>query len=265
LAPSPTTAVIFATFFAVTALGIGVGLHRYFTHRAFEATRPVQWALAIFGSWAIQGPITRWVADHRRHHRFTDSPLDPHSPYWDRGQPIRSPLIGLLHAHVLWMLTGHLSDERIYAGDVERDAVAGWCSRHYWALCASSLVAPALVGFAVAGPHEGLCALMWAGCLRVTVLHHITWSVNSFGHMFGTKVAGSRDESRDNLALAVLLMGEGLHSYHHRFPAAAVNAPQFLDFNGLVIRLLEGLGLIWGLKWGRGHPNQAAPDEPGGR
>lgn len=248
LAPTSVSFAVFLAFFALEAVGIGIGLHRFFTHRAFRTGPVVRGVLAVLGSWAMQGPIDRWVADHRRHHRFTDAPEDPHSPYWAHGRRISSRLRGLAHAHFTWMLTGLVSDPRRYAADILRDPIARWCSDHYWWLCASSLLAPALVGYALGGASEAARCFVWAGCFRVALLHHITWSVNSFGHMFGTKAPGSDDESRDNVLFALLLFGEGLHSYHHLHPSAAVNRPTHLDLNGAILALLERRGLVWGLK-----------------
>lgn len=232
--------------FFLTALGIGVGLHRHFTHGAFKTSNVIRGVLAVFGGWALQGPIDRWVADHRRHHRFTDEPYDPHSPYWDGNRKIESRLAGLIHAHIGWMLTGLVSDEERYAPDIRACKITAWCSSHYWLLAATSLLLPSAIGYLVEG--EVLSYFLLAGCARVALLHQITWSVNSFGHMSGSKVTGSNDESRDNLVLAVLLLGEGLHSFHHRYPSAAVNRPLWLDFGGGAITFMERLGIVWGVK-----------------
>jgi stearoyl-CoA desaturase (delta-9 desaturase) len=119
-----------------------------------------------------------------------------------------------------------------------------WCSDNYWLLAASGLVIPATVGFAFGGKDEALMCFLWAGCMRVALLHQITWSVNSFGHMIGSKVIGSRDEARDNRLLAILLIGEGLHSFHHKNPLAAVNEPAGIDASGQVLKLLAKLGAV---------------------
>lgn len=248
LAPTSATGWVFAAFFTAEAIGIGIGLHRYFTHHAFDTGPVVKAVLAVFGSWAMQGPIDRWVADHRRHHRFTDKPSDPHSPYWVDGWPVVTRAGGLWHAHFGWMLTGFVSDKRLYARDILADPIARWCSRHYWWLCAASLLLPALVGQAAGGGSEALRCLLWAGCVRVSLLHQTTWAINSFGHMFGKKVPGAVGEGRDNVLFAILLFGEGLHAYHHRHPSAAVNLPAQLDLNGQILRLMARLGLVWDLK-----------------
>lgn len=242
--PSIATAAVFLAFFFLNALGLSLGMHRYFTHRAF---RPKPWlaaALAIAASWAFQGPIGRWVADHRRHHRFSDSQFDPHSPYWTDKAPTGGRLSGWLHAHILWMLTGKPSCERRYASDVHSSKLENWCSANYWLLAASGLAAPAAVGFLIGGDREAVLCFLWAGCFRVSLLHQLTWSINSFGHMFGTKVEGSKDESRDNRILAVLLVGEGLHSYHHRYPLSAVNQPAQLDASGAVLKFLAKVDAV---------------------
>jgi stearoyl-CoA desaturase (Delta-9 desaturase) len=250
-APTPTTWAVFIVMFLSTGVGIGVGLHRFFTHRAFQTSRIGRAVLGVFGTWAFQGPIARWVADHRRHHRYSDAPGDPHSPYWNGAIRWHSRWTGLLHSHLLWMLTGDVSDEAKYASDIRRDPVANWLSRRYWSVAVSSFFVAGAAGYVFGGAEEAVRSLGWAGGLRVSILHQITWAVNSIGHMFGDKVAGARDESRDNPALAILLLGEGLHSYHHRYPRAAVNRPSWLDPNGLLILALERCRVIWSVRRGQ--------------
>lgn len=244
VAPTLTTLAVFLVFFFVNALGISIGLHRYFTHRAY---RPKPWfavVLAVAGSWAFQGPIARWVADHRRHHRFSDQQFDPHSPYWTDRAETGGRAAGWAHAHLLWMVTGRPSCEARYAKDVRANRLEAWSSDNYWLLAASGLALPAAIGFLIGGAPEAIMCFLWAGCLRVSLLHQITWSVNSFGHMFGTKVDGSRDQSRDNKLLAVMLIGEGLHSYHHKFPLAAINEPAALDASGWTLKMLAKAGVV---------------------
>lgn len=242
--PSVITAAVFVVFFLINAFGISIGLHRYFTHRSF---RPAPWfavCLAVAGSWAFQGPIGRWVADHRRHHRFSDSQFDPHSPYWTDESQTGGKAAGWLHAHFLWMLTGKPSCEKRYAKDIHANSIEAWFSNAYWLVAASGLIAPAAVGYLFGGAREALSCFLWAGCVRVSLLHQITWSVNSFGHMIGDKVDGSRDESRDNRLLAILLIGEGLHSYHHRYPLSAINEPIGFDASGATLKFLSKLGVV---------------------
>lgn len=242
--PTWFTLVAFYVVFSMTLIGMGIGLHRYFTHDAFRTTRAVRAILAVWGCWAFQGPIDRWVADHRRHHRLADQPFDPHSPYWIQEARIRGRVRGLLHAHCLWLFANHVSSRRQYAPDIQIDPVAAWCSRHYLLIAMTSILTPGLFGALAGGlPEAGRCVL-WAGCVRVIVLHQLTWSVNSFGHMFGPKSPHARTEARDNMILAALVLGEGLHHYHHEHPRAAVNEPRALDLGGRIILMLEKWGAI---------------------
>ena len=247
-APTATTISIFLIFFFLNIIGLIVGLHRYFTHRAFETNSLFRLLLGIWGSWAMQGPIDRWVADHRRHHRYSDQPFDVHSPYWKNQEKISSGLMRFAHAHVLWMFTGLPTDKSKYAKDTISDPISGECSRRYWPLCASSLLLPALIGFGIGGQDEAIRSFFWAGCFRVSLLHQLTWSVNSFGHLYGGKTEGSRDEARDNMVLTLLVFGEGLHSYHHVHQSTALNRPASLDLAGQFIKLLERLHIVWNVK-----------------
>lgn len=244
-APTSGTLAIFAVFFVLNGFGITLGLHRYFTHRAFETSPTVAATLAVVGTWAFQGPIARWVADHRRHHRYSDRQFDPHSPYWNDNGPIASRAQGFFHAHLLWMFVGLRSSEARYASDIERSKIGAWASRHYWLLAASGVAAPAVIGLLVGGVSEMVACGLWAGFARVSLLHQLTWSVNSFGHLVGTKQVGGNDQAHDNPVLALLILGEGLHGFHHRFPSAAVKRPLRYDATGGLVLLLERLGVVW--------------------
>ena len=247
-APTAVTLALFGLFFIAQTVGVGIGLHRYFTHAAFETGPVLRTILAVLGSGSFQGPIDRWVADHRRHHRYTDQPLDPHSPHWIAGRRPGSRLLGLLHAHVTWMFWCPLSDPRRYARDILRDPISAWCSRHYWLLSALSVLAPALLGYLAGGRAEAVRGLLWAGFFRVALIHQITWSINSIAHSFGRKPEGAQDESRDITLFAFLIVGEGFHAFHHRHPSAAINQPERLDFGGYLIKAMERAGLAWNLK-----------------
>lgn len=240
--------ILLVVFFLAGGIGVGIGLHRYFTHHAFETGSLGRAALGVLGSWAWQGPIEQWVADHRRHHRFADTPLDPHSPHWIEEAPPPNRFRGLLHAHWGWMITGDVSDPKRYAADISNDSISKTCSRSYWPLALSTILLPWAIGVGVGGHQEGISCLVWAGCVRVAAIQHFTWAIASFGHSFGTKVPESKDESRNSVALAILLFGEGLHSYHHAYPSSGVNQPQALDLNGRMLIFAERNGWIRGLK-----------------
>jgi stearoyl-CoA desaturase (delta-9 desaturase) len=248
LRPTTVTVVVLTVFFFATVSGVMVGLHRYFTHAAFKTNRAIRLVLGVLGSWAMQGPLAVWVGDHRRHHKFTDRPGDPHSPYWHGERQFHSRVVGLIHAHVLWMLRPGVTNLKRYAPDVFRDPMTRWLSRNYLLVAGTSLALPALIGLAAGGRDEAIRCLLWAGCFRVTALQQFTWAVNSYGHMFGAHEPGSRDQSRDNGWTLPILGGEGLHNYHHRYPFAAVNAPIYLDPLGMLLTVAERLGLVWDLK-----------------
>ena len=248
LAPTASTFLVFFIFFPLTVMGLITGLHRYFTHRSFETGQVFRLVLGICGSWTMQGPISRWVADHRRHHRFSDQAFDVHSPYWRNQQRISSRFMGFVHAHFLWMFVGLPTSREKYAQDIVNDPISRGCSEHYWSLCASSLLLPGLVGYVLGGQDEAIRSLIWAGCVRVSLIQQFAWSVNSIGHMYGSKADGSKDEARDNMFLTLLVFGEGLHSYHHVHQSTTMNKPSYLDLTGQFINLLEKLGVIWNVK-----------------
>lgn len=242
-----STLWMFLGLFLLNGFGVCIGLHRFFTHHAFETSKIFSYVLAILGTASFQGPINRWVADHRRHHRYSDQPWDLHSPYWraDRALPM---IEGLWHAHLGWMLLGHISSLKRYAPEIGPATVGGWASRHYFSICLLGLVLPALIGLALGGPEESVRCFLWAGCFRVSALHQATWCVNSVCHRFGKRLDGAKDESRDNLLFTYLILGEGLHSTHHRYPTAGVKGPAWKDWSGAVLLVLERLGVVWSLR-----------------
>lgn len=246
---SMTAWILFAVFFFATAFGITIGLHRHFTHRSFKTNRWIRLALAALGTSAFQGPIDRWVADHRRHHRFTDEGFDPHSPHCDLSGPL-SRGRGFVHAHFTWMLAGLVSDEKRYASDIRSNEMMAWMSRRYWPVAIGFALLPAAAGWVIGGIGEVLPCLLLAGCVRVSLLHQLTWSVNSLGHTVGSRPDGARDQARDNIPLAILIVGEGLHGYHHKNPAAAICEPKWADVSGALIRLLEKAGWVWDVRYG---------------
>lgn len=241
------TLAVSLLFLILNSIGIELGLHRYFTHKAFKAGSPIRVILGVLGSWAFQGPIIRWVADHRRHHRFSDSPNDTHSPFWIRDAPA-GKLRGLLWAHLIWMLKGDVSDPHRYAADLLLDPISVKLSRCYWVIAVAGLLIPALIGYALNGIDEFVRCFLWAGCVRVFLLHQFTWSINSIGHTIGTRVSGSKDQSRDNRILAVLTLGAGLHSYHHKHPATAINRPIKWDSIGILVIFLKSISVIWNVR-----------------
>jgi stearoyl-CoA desaturase (Delta-9 desaturase) len=239
----------FLLLYLLTGLGVTVGFHRLLTHRAFKSGRVIRGALAILGSAAIEGPVVAWVADHRKHHRFSDQAGDPHSPHIDHGHGWSGAVHGLLHAHVGWLFlhTDRGSRTR-YAPDLLADPVVRWVDRTFvvWAL--GGLAAAFGLGWLFGGTlHDGLTGLLWGGAVRILVLHHVTYSINSLCHFFGRRRFNTGDESRNLAWLAPLSLGEAWHNNHHAFPTSAEHGLRRSEFDpsGLVIRGLERVGLVW--------------------
>ncbi len=238
---------IMAGMYVITALGITVGFHRLLTHRSFQTSKPLEYAFAVLGTMAVQGPVNSWVADHRKHHAHTDRPGDPHSPHVGHGGGVRGVLAGLWHAHTGWLLREQgRADWKRYARELDEDAGMRFLSRHFVWFVGLSLVLPALIGFAVTGTALGaLTGLLWGGLVRVFLVHHVTWSINSICHFHGTRRFEVDDESRNVFWLALPSLGEAWHHNHHAFPRSARHGLKRweLDPSAAVITALERLGL----------------------
>ncbi len=208
-------------FYYISGLGVAVGLHRYFTHGAFKAKRGFKVALAIAGSLAIEKPVITWVADHRRHHKFSDKEGDPHSP-WRFGTDAKALAKGLAYAHIGWMFDGDVTSEEKFCPDWLADSDVVKVSRWFPALVSVSILAPALIGGLWSMSWQGaVTAFFWATLVRIAFLHHITWSINSICHTFGKKEFEVRDKSRNVSWLAILSFGESWHNLHHADPTCA--------------------------------------------
>jgi stearoyl-CoA desaturase (delta-9 desaturase) len=237
--------------YVVSGLGITVGFHRYFTHGSFKASRSLKIALAVAGSLAIEGPVVRWVADHRRHHAFSDREGDPHSP-WRYGETLGALTKGLLHAHVGWMFEKDQTNPRRYAPDLLADPDLAAVSRAFPALVATSMLLPAAVGGLVSMSWQGaLTALFWGSLVRVSLLHHVTWSINSICHTIGGTPFRSRDRSGNVWWLAVASFGESWHNLHHADPTSARHGvlPGQVDISARVIQGFERLGWASDVRW----------------
>jgi stearoyl-CoA desaturase (delta-9 desaturase) len=240
---------VFLIMYVTTALGITVGFHRLFTHRAFKAKPAVRGVLAVLGSAAIEGPVISWVADHRKHHAFSDKPGDPHSPHVDHGSGWRGAIKGLTHAHVGWLFLHTNRGRRTrYAPDLIADPVVSAVDRLFVACVTGGLLASFALGWLFGGTlRDGFTGLLWGGAVRVLVLHHATYSINSLCHFFGRRRFATKDESRNLLWLAPLTMGEAWHNNHHAFPTSAAHGLRRweIDPSAWVISALEKLGLAW--------------------
>ncbi|MEJ7797831.1 MAG: fatty acid desaturase [Solirubrobacteraceae bacterium] len=236
---------IMVFMYCFTGLGITVGYHRMLTHKAFQASKPVEYFWAIAGSMAIQGPAIAWVADHRKHHAHTDEEGDPHSPHVGQG----SGLKGLWFAHVGWLTRTQGSAEfRKYAADLCDDKGMRWISRNFLAFVGLSLLIPFLLGFVLHGFSitGGLWTLLWAGFVRIFFLHHATWSINSVCHFFGRRRFDLEDRSTNVAWLAIPTFGESWHHNHHAFPRSAVQGLKRseIDISAAVINMMERLKLV---------------------
>jgi stearoyl-CoA desaturase (delta-9 desaturase) len=246
---APSDVLVFAIVYVLTGLGVTVGFHRLLTHRSFKAGPAVRGVLAILGSAAIEGPAISWVADHRKHHAFSDRLGDPHSPHVDHGVGWTGALRGLLHAHIGWLFRHDQRGSRArYAPDLLADPTIRFVDRTFvvWAL--AGLAAAFGLGVAIGGSlRAGLTGLLWGGAVRIFVLHHATYSINSICHVFGRQRYRTSDESRNVFWLALFSFGESWHNNHHAFPTSARHGlgRWQLDLSALVIRGLEACGLAW--------------------
>ena len=250
-----TDLILAAIFYVIAAGGITVGFHRHFTHGSFKAPEWVSVALAIAGSTAIEGSLDQWVADHRRHHARSDEEGDPHSP-WRFGTTKRAVAKGLVFAHVGWLFDGEQTSIARYAPDIAADRDLAWISRRFPWIVTASLLLPAVLGGLITWSWLGaLTAFFWAGLVRVSLVHHITWSINSICHVFGKRPFTTRDNSTNVAWLALPSFGESWHSLHHAEPTAARHGVLRgqLDLSAELIRLMEKLRLATDVRW----PNPA--------
>jgi stearoyl-CoA desaturase (delta-9 desaturase) len=240
---------VFGIMYVLTGLGVTVGFHRYLTHRSFATSRPVRATLGILGSAAIEGPVISWVADHRKHHAFSDREGDPHSPHVDHGGGWSGAVKGLLHAHVGWLfIHTHRGAKQRYAPDLLKDPVIRFVDRTFLVWAVGGLGAAFCLGYAIGGNLKaGLTGLLWGGGVRMLVVHHVTYSINSLCHFFGGRNFATPDQSRNLLWLALPTFGESWHNNHHAFPTSAAHGlrKHEIDVSALVIRGMERVGLVW--------------------
>jgi stearoyl-CoA desaturase (delta-9 desaturase) len=239
---------IFAVMYLLVGFGVTVGFHRLLTHRAFEAPAAVRGTLAALGSMSIQGAAIHWVADHRKHHTFTDEEGDPHSPHTHDAHGWRGMLTGLWHSHTGWLFDrSRRTEVRRFAPDLLKDPVIRFVDRWFLGWVALGLAIPFAAGLVLSGWEltAALSALLWGGFVRIFLLHHATWSVNSICHMYGSQPFELEDESRNNVAVALVTLGEGWHHNHHAFPTSARHGLRRLQFDPtyVFIRALEAVGL----------------------
>jgi len=246
-----TDVAIAVAFFYLSGMGVTTGFHRYFTHGSFKAKRPLRIALAIAGSMALQGPVLVWVADHRRHHAFSDREGDPHSP-WLFGTGPGAIAKGFWHAHTGWLFDRDETNADRFAPDLVRDPTLRRIDGLFWLWTVISLVAPAVLGGLLTWSWWGaLTAFFWGSLVRVAFLHHVTWSINSICHMVGERPFAARDRSANVWPLAILSFGESWHNLHHADPTSARHGVRRgqLDTTARLIWIFEKLGWAYDVRW----------------
>jgi stearoyl-CoA desaturase (Delta-9 desaturase) len=241
---------LLVVLYVLTAVGITVGFHRLFTHRSFETNVVVQFILAALGSMALQGSLFKWVALHRLHHQYSDSADDPHSPH-HFGRAGLGFVRGFWHAHIGWFFEPDPPDLAGYVKDLSRSRSLRVADALFLAWAALGLAVPAVLGGLLTHTWAGVwTGLIWGGLVRLFLVHHVTWSVNSACHLWGSQPFGSHDRSRNNFVFGVLAMGEGWHNSHHAFPSSARHGLQWwqVDVSYWIIRALALVGLTWNVK-----------------
>jgi stearoyl-CoA desaturase (delta-9 desaturase) len=236
--------------YLLTALGITAGFHRLFVHRSFETYMPVKVVFAVLGSMAVQGDLITWVGVHRRHHQHSDTPDDPHTPH-HHGPGLLGWLKGYWHAHIGWFFDPTPADLERYVKDLRQSPTLRGVSGLFPLWVALGLVFPAVLGGVISGSWTGAWSgLVWGGLVRVFLVHHVTWSVNSACHLWGLRPYASDDLSRDNVVFGILALGEGWHNTHHAFPTSARHGLGWWqpDVSYYVIRGLWLVGLAWNVK-----------------
>ncbi len=236
---------LLVAMYLATGIGITVGYHRLFTHRSFRTSRPVTAVLAALGSMALEGPVLQWVAMHRAHHQHSDEVDDPHSPH-AHGSGVWGMLRGFWHAHLGWLFEGDPADLQHYVQDLRRDPLIHWMDRLFILWVVLGLLIPAAIGLLISGTWTGaLLGLLWGGLVRILLVHHVTWSINSVCHIWGSRPFQCHDESRNNVIFGFLGFGEGWHNNHHAFPTSARHGLRWWQFDGsyLVIKAMALLRL----------------------
>lgn len=239
--------VAFIVMYLVSGFGVTIGFHRLLTHRSFDAPTWLRTTFAALGTLAVEGPVLDWVADHRRHHAYSDDDGDPHSPHVHDDDTLAGMLRGLWHGHMGWIFRSDRTDPKVWAQDLVGDPGLRRVNAWFVPLVALSLAAPAAIGFVLTGTARGaLTGLIWGGLVRIFALHHATWSINSICHVFGQRPFASGDESTNNRWLSIVSLGESWHNTHHAFPSSAVHGIERgqIDISAMVIRVMERVGLI---------------------
>jgi stearoyl-CoA desaturase (Delta-9 desaturase) len=240
--------IALAVMYALTGFGVTLGFHRLLTHRSFQTHKSVEYLIAIFGSMSVQGPVMSWVADHRKHHAHTDQEGDPHSPH-GHGSGVKGAIVGLWYAHMGWLFDRAGQAEHLrYARDLHEDRGMRFIHKTFLVWVLVGLLLPGLIGLAIDGTWRGfLMGVLWGGAVRIFLLHHLTWSINSVCHFFGSRRFEIEDHSTNVFWLAPFTFGEAWHHNHHAFPRSAMHGLKKweIDPTAYVIRGMRRVKLAW--------------------
>ncbi|HEX3721849.1 MAG TPA: acyl-CoA desaturase [Nitrolancea sp.] len=222
---------LFLALYFLTGVGVTFGYHRMLTHHSFETGPVVKVVVLILAAMAVQGRAIDWAANHLKHHAFSDKEGDPHSP-----------LEGFFHAHVGWIFSAPPADRERYCKRLLSDRLIVAIDRTFLLWVGLGLLIPYLIA--------GWQGLLWGGFVRIVVVNHVTWAVNSICHTFGDRPFDIKDQSRNNWLIGLLAFGEGWHHNHHAFPAMAYHGMTWrqFDLTALIIRLMLRLRLVWNVK-----------------
>lgn len=235
---------------ALAMVGMSVGLHRYFAHRAFKTNPTTRNILAILGCMTAQGPLISWVAVHRRHHEYSDKQGDPHSPNL-HGGGFFGTLRGLWHAHVGWLVNHEYPNPVHYASELVGDKTLAKINRYYAGWVILGLVLPTVIGGILHGTLLGAFqGFLWGGLVRMFVVDNSILSINSFSHVYGTQVFDAADNSRNNAWVALPTFGESWQNNHHAFQSSARIGLEWwqIDIGYWLIWVLEKTGLAWDVR-----------------
>ena len=228
---------LFVFFVIATGMATTIGYHRLFAHGTFKTSAAVRFLLLLFGAATFEESALKWSSQHRQHHLFTDTEHDPYGVNK-----------GFWHAHIGWILFWRHKVNYDNVKDLRRSRlVSHQHDHHEWWSIGGGIALPMLIAWWIGHPLGGF---IMAVCLRMVVVFHPTFFVNSFAHTFGSRPYDRPTSARDNWFGALLTNGEGFHSFHHRFPADYRNGIRWYDWDPTkwCIYVMSRLGLAWDLK-----------------
>lgn len=243
--------VLLISMFFLTNLGVELGYHRLFSHKAFKTSSLVRYTLMVFGQMAGQGGVIYWVATHRRHHIYSDTPADPHSPHIRHTQETPESMgffRGLLHGYLGWMLNDKVTNNSAFAKDLLKDPLTKKINSAYVPIVSLGLIVPGIIGGIVTQTWFGVfTGFLWGGLVRMFFVTHSLWLGGTCAHIFGGRPYKTGDHSANNLWFAIPTLGASLQNNHHAFPSSAILGFKWwqIDIGWYVIWALEKCGIVW--------------------